>query len=43
MDALAFFPAGLCLYYAVNGIVGLGQQWWITHHIDREDVVAKPA
>ncbi len=39
----AFFPAGLCLYYAVNGIVGLGQQWWITHHIDREDVVAKPA
>ncbi len=39
----AFFPAGLCLYYAVNGIVGLGQQWWITHHIDREDVAAKPA
>jgi YidC/Oxa1 family membrane protein insertase len=37
----AFFPAGLCLYYAVNGIVGLGQQWWITHHIDREEV-AKP-
>ncbi|MDW2981225.1 membrane protein insertase YidC [Rhodanobacter sp. KK11] len=37
----AFFPAGLCLYYAVNGIVGLGQQWWITHHVDREDV-AKP-
>jgi YidC/Oxa1 family membrane protein insertase len=31
------------LYYAVNGIVGLGQQWWITHHIDREDVAAKPA
>ena len=39
----AFFPAGLCLYYAVNGIVGLGQQWWITHHVDREDIVAKPA
>lgn len=37
----AFFPAGLCLYYAVNGIVGLGQQWWITHHVDREDA-AKP-
>lgn len=35
----AFFPAGLCLYYAVNGIVGLGQQWWITHHVDREEVV----
>ncbi len=39
----AFFPAGLCLYYAVNGIVGLGQQWWITHHVDREDIVAKAA
>jgi YidC/Oxa1 family membrane protein insertase len=32
----AFFPAGLCLYYAVNGLVGLGQQWWVTHHVDRE-------
>ena len=31
----AFFPAGLCLYYAVNGLVGLGQQWWVTHHIER--------
>ncbi|KQZ79212.1 preprotein translocase YidC [Rhodanobacter sp. Root561] len=39
----AFFPAGLCLYYAVNGIVGLGQQWWITHHIDREEVVKPKA
>jgi YidC/Oxa1 family membrane protein insertase len=38
----AFFPAGLCLYYAVNGLVGLGQQWWVTHHIEREGV-AKPA
>jgi YidC/Oxa1 family membrane protein insertase len=37
----AFFPAGLCLYYAVNGLVGLGQQWWVTHHIDREGE-AKP-
>jgi YidC/Oxa1 family membrane protein insertase len=33
----AFFPAGLCLYYAVNGLVGLGQQWWVTHHVDREE------
>ncbi len=39
----AFFPAGLCLYYAVNGIVGLGQQWWITHHVDREDTAAPKA
>jgi len=35
----AFFPAGLCLYYAVNGLVGLGQQWWVTHHVDREEVL----
>jgi len=35
----AFFPAGLCLYYAVNGLVGLGQQWWITHRMDREEAV----
>ena len=33
----AFYPSGLCLYYAVNGLVGLGQQWWVTHHIDREE------
>ncbi|MCW8808692.1 MAG: membrane protein insertase YidC [Rhodanobacter sp.] len=39
----AFFPAGLCLYYAVNGIVGLGQQWWITHHVDRDEEVARAA
>jgi YidC/Oxa1 family membrane protein insertase len=37
----AFFPAGLCLYYAVNGLVGLGQQWWITHHEDKADATAK--
>jgi YidC/Oxa1 family membrane protein insertase len=35
----AFFPAGLCLYYAVNGLVGLGQQWWVTHHVDRDDTI----
>ena len=35
----AFYPSGLCLYYAVNGLVGLGQQWWVTHHIDREEAV----
>jgi YidC/Oxa1 family membrane protein insertase len=39
----AFYPAGLCLYYAVNGLVGLGQQWWITHHVEREDAAAKSA
>jgi len=39
----AFYPAGLCLYYAVNGLVGLGQQWWITHHVEREAAAAKTA
>ena len=33
----AFFPAGLCLYYVVNGITGLAQQWYITRQIDRAD------
>ncbi|HEY0197828.1 MAG TPA: membrane protein insertase YidC [Rhodanobacter sp.] len=33
----AFYPSGLCLYYAVNGLIGLGQQWWVTHHVDREE------
>lgn len=39
----AFFPAGLCLYYAVNGLVGFGQQWWITHHEGREEPAPKAA
>ncbi|MBD8881666.1 membrane protein insertase YidC [Rhodanobacter sp. 7MK24] len=39
----AFYPAGLCLYYAVNGLVGLGQQWWITHHVEHEEATAKAA
>jgi YidC/Oxa1 family membrane protein insertase len=30
----AFFPAGLVLYYAVNGLCRLGQQWWVTRRID---------
>jgi YidC/Oxa1 family membrane protein insertase len=30
----AFFPAGLVLYWTVNGILGLAQQWVITKRID---------
>lgn len=41
MVMYAFFPAGLCLYYVVNGLVGLGQQWWITRHVEREEAAAK--
>lgn len=27
---MAFFPSGLVLYWVVNGILGLAQQWWMT-------------
>ena len=39
----AFFPAGLCLYYVVNGMVSLGQQWYITHKVENGDAKAKAA
>jgi YidC/Oxa1 family membrane protein insertase len=27
---MAFFPAGLVLYWVTNGSLGLLQQWWMT-------------
>lgn len=33
----AFFPAGLVLYYIVNGLCRLAQQWWVTRRIDRAE------
>jgi YidC/Oxa1 family membrane protein insertase len=33
----AFFPAGLVLYYTVNGGLGLLQQWIITRRIERSE------
>ncbi len=33
----AFFPAGLVLYYTVNGGLSLAQQWIITRRIERGD------
>jgi YidC/Oxa1 family membrane protein insertase len=27
---MAFFPAGLVLYWVTNGALGLLQQWWMT-------------
>jgi YidC/Oxa1 family membrane protein insertase len=33
----AFFPAGLVLYYTVNGGLGLLQQWIITRRIEAGD------
>lgn len=37
----AFFPAGLTLYYVINGLTGVIQQWVITRRIDRMDARAK--
>ncbi len=33
----AFFPAGLVLYYTVNGLARLTQQWWVLRQFDAED------
>jgi YidC/Oxa1 family membrane protein insertase len=37
----AFFPAGLTLYYVINGLTGVIQQWVITRRIERIDARAK--
>ncbi len=34
---MAFFPAGLVLYWTINGALGLAQQWVITKRIDAGD------
>ena len=39
----AFFPAGLVLYYVVNGLWRLGQQWWVTRQVERADIKARTA
>ncbi|MCG6941234.1 MAG: membrane protein insertase YidC [Thiohalocapsa sp.] len=33
----AFFPAGLVLYWTVNNLLSIAQQWYITRKIERED------
>ncbi len=39
---MAFFPAGLVLYWVTNGLLGLLQQWWMTkQHGPKAVVVAK--
>ncbi|MHB8453317.1 MAG: membrane protein insertase YidC [Acidiferrobacterales bacterium] len=30
----AFFPAGLVLYWVVQNILSIAQQWWITHQFE---------
>jgi YidC/Oxa1 family membrane protein insertase len=39
----AFFPAGLVLYWTVNGATSLLQQWWINRSVDRAEIKAKTA
>ncbi|MBC7658003.1 MAG: membrane protein insertase YidC [Frankiaceae bacterium] len=39
---MAFFPAGLVLYWVTNGLLGLLQQWWMTRqHGPKTALVAK--
>ena len=38
-----FFPAGLVLYWVVNGATSLAQQWFITRSVDRAEEKAKTA
>ncbi len=33
----AFFPSGLVLYWTVNQLLSIAQQWYITRKIERED------
>ncbi len=37
----AFFPAGLVLYWVVNNILSITQQWYITHNIEKLAAKAK--
>ena len=38
-----FFPAGLVLYWVINGLTSLTQQWLITRSVERADDKAKAA
>ncbi|BCL76798.1 membrane protein insertase YidC [Jeongeupia sp. HS-3] len=36
-----FFPAGLVLYYVVNNLLSIAQQWYITRKVENEGKLAK--
>ena len=40
---MAFFPAGLVLYWTFNGVLGLAQQYYITRKIETETAALKHA
>jgi YidC/Oxa1 family membrane protein insertase len=33
----AFFPSGLVLYWTVNNLLSIAQQWYITRKIEQEE------
>ena len=37
----AFFPSGLVLYWVVNNILSIAQQWYITRRVDKAATAAK--
>ena len=39
----AFFPAGLVLYWTVNQLLSIAQQWYITRQIERADAAKHKA
>jgi YidC/Oxa1 family membrane protein insertase len=39
----AFFPSGLVLYWTVNQLLSISQQWYITRKIEREDAAKHKA
>lgn len=40
---MAFFPAGLVLYWVTNGLLGLAQQWWMTKKYGTPSLHSAPA
>jgi YidC/Oxa1 family membrane protein insertase len=37
----AFFPSGLVLYWTVNNLLSIAQQWHITRKIEKEAAAIK--
>lgn len=35
-----FFPAGLVLYYVVNNVLSMSQQWYINRNINKQNKAA---
>jgi YidC/Oxa1 family membrane protein insertase len=40
---MLFLPAGLCLYMVTNSVLGIGQQQWIHHSLEKKAPVALAA